>query len=244
MTVFHQPRAAAVAACAIAIALAGCGQTPRPQASRPVLVQPIGNADQVSDVVAALEAGDVDRARRMLAAMAKRDPTDAQVLILKQSIEADPVALLGTRSFAYVVERGDTLPELAQRHLGNRLKFFLLARYNGLKTGQLTRGQSLRIPGTAPVAAPPPPRAPQPQKAQQPQPVPLRPPVAPPATPVANPALAAALRGRGLAALNAGKVAQAVVILRRARAADPANPAVQRDLGRAERLMAAVRARK
>ena len=47
-----------------------------------------------------------------------------------------------------------------------------------------------------------------------------------------------------IAALNQGNVDRAVGLLRRAKQLDPANPLIARDLARAERIAATVRARK
>lgn len=229
-----------------AVILAACGQTPRPGATLPPKMQGVDNAQQVADVVAALEAGDEKRARKLLKKMAARDPGDRRVAVLRESIDGDPRTLLGAKSFGYSVQRGESFLSLAQRFLGDRLKFHLLVRYNGLKTSQIAPGTIIRLPGDEPVAAPVVKRPrleaqpAKPSAAATPPPPVVRAPV----KPVTNPALAAALRMRGLAALNQGQVAQAVIALRRARAADPANAAVQRDLARAERLHAAVKERR
>jgi hypothetical protein len=130
---------------------------------------------------------------------------------------------------------------LADRFLGNKLKFYQLARYNGVKVpAALAAGTVLHIPGTPPKPATPKPapRSPEPPapivKPVHPKPVP--PPVAAPVVPTANPALARQLRGAGLAALNQGKIDRAVALLSRAAALDPGNPLIARDLSRAERI--------
>jgi Flp pilus assembly protein TadD len=68
--------------------------------------------------------------------------------------------------------------------------------------------------------------------------------VAKPVAPLANPAVARQLRAAGLAALNQGNIDRAVALLRRAATLDPGNPLIARDLGRAERIAATVRARR
>ena len=231
---------------AAAGALAACSQTPRPGAKKPPTIQTVGNAQQYADVTGALEAGDVKRARKLLKKMAARDPTDLRVLTLRQSIDGDPVALLGATAYSYLVRRGETMASLAQRFLGDSLKAHLLVRYNSLKDGRIIARQVIRIPGIEPVAAPvvvrPKSEPQQPTAAPSTVTPSRRPPTS--AAPAANPALAATLRGQALAALNQGRVASAIMTLRRARTADPANAAVQRDLIRAERLYATIRARK
>lgn len=234
-------RSVVVGACLAG--LAACSGTPHPKAGRPATVQAIGNEQQLTDVVAALEAGDVGRARKLLKEMARRDPSDRRVQTLATGLDGDPLALLGLPSFAYKVERGDRMTALAQRFLGDRLKFYLLMRYNGLKMAALEPGQVIRIPGSAPAPVAPPVVRPKPES----RPAPSAPPRATPpvvVAPVANPALANSLRGQAVKSLDQGKVATAVVLLRRAKAADPGNALVARDLARAERLLATVRARK
>ena len=65
-----------------------------------------------------------------------------------------------------------------------------------------------------------------------------------PAKAAANPAAARAARTAGLVALNQGAVQRAVGLLRRAATLDPGNPLIARDLARAERIAATVRAHK
>lgn len=224
--------------------LAACSATPRPKAGRPATVQAISNDQQIADVIGALETGDTARARKLLKEMSRRDPSDRQVQTLLVGIDANPVAVLGTTTFPYTVQRGDRMTSIAERFLGDRLKFHLLARYNGLRTPSVEPGQVLRIPGTAPAPIASPVVRPRPENKPAASAPPPRttPPVA--AAPAANPALAGSLRGQAVKALDQGKVATAVVLLRRAKAADPGNALVARDLARAERLLATVRARK
>lgn len=226
---------------AIIATLGGCASKPGIQAKPEVKIQFVSNAQQISQVVAALETGDTKRARNLLKSMQKRDPTNVQLQTLKMSLEANPTSILGTKSFAYTVKSGDRMTALSNRFLGDPLKFFLLARFNGLKDAQVTPGQIIQIPGNAPLADPVPLTRTRPKPAQSI--APTRPTAAPIAL-KANPALATSLRGRGLAALNRGNITQAVAILRRAQAADPANNIIRRDLERAERLSALVEARK
>lgn len=223
--------------------VAACSSTPRPKPGRPATVQAISNEQQIADAIGALEIGDTARARKLLKEMSRRDPSDRQVQTLLVGIDANPVALLGTTTFPYIVQRGDRMTTIAERFLGDRLKFHLLARYNGLRTPSIEPGQVLRIPGTAPAPIASPVVRPRPENKPAASPPPrATPPVA--SAPAANPALAGSLRGQAVKALDQGKVATAVVLLRRAKAADPANALVARDLARAERLLATVRARK
>lgn len=245
----HSLRAAVAV---LALSVAACSKGPE----RPgVLPPPSASAaeESLDAVQSLLMAGEVDDARKILRQLLKRDPLNASALLLRDSIERDPEELLGPTSYPYTVKAGDTVPALAQRLLGNRLKAYQLGRYNKLSAPfVLTPGQVLRIPGTAPRPEPvrrpdPTPSRPSERPTNRPAPRPAtpKPPVAAkPAPRAANPAAARQLRTAGLAALNSGRVAQAVTLLRRAAAADPGNPLVARDLARAERIAATVRARR
>lgn len=229
---------------AASIALAGCASGPRPQ-NAPVAAT---SAQNIETIAQYLNLGDTDTAQKLIKASLKRDPNNATLALLRDSITRDPVELLGPKSFDYLVQPGDTLAALADRFLGNRLMTYQLARYNGIaKPMQLAAGQTLRIPGTAPApvrrAAPSPTRtapAAAPSRAQ-----PVRPQAATPAPSArVDPAAARQLRTQGLSALNKGGAAKAVQLLRRAAALDPENGAIKSDLARAERIAATVRARK
>lgn len=231
---------------AVASALAACGGPKTLKTTPPPVATPAAEIDQVFDL---LMAGDEGGATKRLKAIRKREPMNANAQLLSDSITRDPKELLGPSSYVYTVRSGDTIVGLAQRFLGNRLKAYQLLRYNGLKApAVLTPGQMLRIPGEAarpePIRQPEP--APRPAPATKPKPAAAKPtaPAAPAAVPAANPAAARQARAAGLAALNQGNVARAVQLLRRAAALDPGNPAIARDLSRAERIAATVRARK
>lgn len=239
------------AALALLVAACGGGTTRVASTPPPPVAPPAGEIDQINDL---LLRGDTGTARKRIKAVLKRDPMNAPALLLRDSIDGDPKEALGPQSYPYVVRAGDTIPGLAQRILGNRLKAYQLARYNGLAAPYaLTPGQTLRIPGAPPrvepVRRPDPAPSPAPSRAapgNTPAPAakPAPPKPAASAAPAANPAAARQFRTAGLAALNQGNVARAVALLRRAAAADPGNPVVGRDLARAERIAATVRARK
>ena len=235
-------------ALALALAIAACSHGPKP--GRGVVPPPATTAtpvDEIDTILLLLDEGDVKAARKRIGAALKRDPGNPSVAVLRDSIERDPKELLGPTNFPYVTRPGDTMAGLAQRFLGNRLKAYQLARYNDIdRPAGLAAGQALRIPGEAP-------RAVVPRRAEpRPAPAPARPrtaaprivPPPRPAAPVANPAAARQARAAGLGALNAGNVARAVGLLRRAAALDPGNPVIARDLARAERIAATVKARK
>ncbi|UVO50476.1 LysM peptidoglycan-binding domain-containing protein [Sphingomonas sp. SUN019] len=228
--------------------VAACSSGPKAPPSTASAPAPTAAAE-VDAILALLDGGDAKAAKKRIAAGLKRDPMNPSLLVLRDSIERDPKELLGPASWPYTVRAGDTMTELATRFLGNRLKAYQLARYNGIDNpAGIAAGQVLRIPGNAPrIEAP---RRDEPAKTPpRAKPAPAKPAAAKPATPApapraANPAAARQARAAGLAALNQGKVAVAVSQLRRAATLDPGNPLIARDLARAQRIAATVRARK
>lgn len=237
-----------IAALSLALALAACSGGPKVPTGAPPAV-PTAQAE-IEAIEQLLDQGDERAARKRIDAALKRDAMNPSLMVLQQAIEGDAREQLGPTSYPYVVQSGDTMAGLAQRFLGNRLKAYQLAKYNGIeKPAALAAGQSLRIPGQPPRAEPPrraeprpaPSRAAPPRATPTPTPAPAR---AAPAPRAANPAAAQQARTAGLAALNNGAVANAVTLLRRAAALDPGNAAIARDLARAERIAATVRARR
>lgn len=237
------------AAAALLLALAACGggkAPPQSASSRPAAI------NEVDAIVQLLDRGERDDARKRVRAALKRDPNSAQLQVLRDSIDRDPQELLGPQNFPYTVRSGETMIGLAERFLGNRLKAYQLARYNGVEVPQaLAAGQVLKIPGEPPRVELPRRVAPATASTPASQPAPriaasrAKPAAAPKvAAPANNPAAAQRLRAAGLAALNGGAPARAVLALRRASALDPGNQLVARDLARAERIAATVRARR
>lgn len=234
-----------------ALALGACSAGPARIKAPPA--PPVATAASETDAVLdLLLQGKEAPARKKLKAILKRDPMNAAALMLTESIDRDPKQLLGPQSYPYVVAPGDTMAGLAQRFLGNRLKAYQLLRYNGLKAPvTLAPSQVLRIPGEPPRVEPVrvepvrrPDATPTKPTPSASKPKPAAPKAAAPVAAVGNPAAARQLRTAGLAALNQGNVNRAVGLLRRAAQLDPGNPVMARDLARAERIAATVRARK
>jgi hypothetical protein len=229
----------------VALVLAGCGTVQR--AVAPVTGAPPpedGNSrgrERVREVIAALNRGDAPAARRVLVAMLRRQPSDAVARELLAQIDTDPRLLLGQESYSYTLREGETLSTIAQRALGNPMMFYALARYNNIAVPtSVVPGQTILVPGRRP-APPPPPRAEPRQAPARPAPETAAP--APRPAQRGNPALAARLRGQGLAALNAGLINRAVALLRQALSLDPGNALIRSDLGRALRIRSTVRSR-
>jgi len=228
-----------------ALLLAACSHGPSRHA------EPVSAAPQQASsdtVIAALDRGDEATARKQIKAILKRSPADPAARVLEESLDTDPVELLGPKAFPYTVQPGETMVDLADRFLGNRLKFYQLARYNGVKVpAALAAGTVLRIPGTPPrpVVPKPAPRSAEPaapaSKSTHARPTPPAAAALAPAAPLVNPVLARQLRAAGLAALNQGRIDRAVALLGRAAALDPGNPLIARDLSRAQRIAETVK---
>lgn len=244
----RRKRRAAIAV--LALALAGCGtvghrgpMAPAPGAPAEQDANRQGR-DRIRDVLAALNRGDAARARRELTAILRRQPGNGVARQLLEQIDRDPRELLGSENYSYTLRDGETLSTVAQRALGNPMMFYALARYNNIAVpSSAGPGQTILVPGRRPAPPPPPPPRPEPRPGPA-RPAPTTPAPAPrPALPAANPALAARLRGQGLAAMNAGAIDRAVALLRRALSLDPGNALIRSDLGRALRIQSTVRSR-
>jgi LysM repeat protein len=241
-------------ACALGLVLAACTSGPKVDAVTPPAVATA--ADEIDAIAALLDHGALRDARHRLDAALLRDPMNPSLLVLRQGIVGDAKADLGPASYAYAVAAGDTMPGIAERFLGNRLKSYQLARYNNIDNpAALARGQVLRIPGQPARSASD--RIVEPRRATGTEAsaaggaraTATAPPPPPPATVAptgrsADAAGARRARTAGLAALNQGDVAEAVALLQRAAALDPGNPAIERDLSRARRIAGTVQARR
>lgn len=179
----------------------------------------------------------------------RRDPQNASAHLLLDSVERDPKELLGPRNYPYTVRQGDTVLGLAQRFLGNQLLAYRFLRYNGLKApATLAVGQELLIPGEPPAPPPPPVRTESPahpdDRLAHPKPRVAKLKAAAPVAVACNLRASQQARAAGLSALNQGNVARAVSVLTNAAALYPCNPQIARDLARAQRIAATVKARK
>lgn len=214
-------------------------------------IQPVSVA-KIEEIAALLDRGEVQPAKKRIEKELKRDPMNPSLQVLLQGIAGDARSDLGPSNFSYVVRPGDTMAELAQRFLGNRLKSYQLGRYNGIdEPSELRAGTELRIPGQSPRAEPSS-RNPARPNADIPSPTTQRkeeakkPEKAEKALSVrktGDPAAARRARSAGLIALNQGRVVQAVTLLRRAAALGPDDKAIAADLARAERIAATVKSR-
>jgi tetratricopeptide (TPR) repeat protein len=168
--------AATLAAAAI---LAGCATPPpaaetAPAASRPVPApapapapapipeltpaQAKAQAQRLAlDAVEQLQSGDEVAARVTLDKAIALDPTNDLAKKLQDQIKADAQKELGPVFFRYTVQRDDSLSKLAQQYMGDRFRFYILAKYNDMANpSKLSAGQVIKIPGRPPAPAPAP----------------------------------------------------------------------------------------
>ena len=146
------PRAPAPAAAAPA---------PEPAAPAPAL-EPTRDAKAQAqrtalEAVDQLQNGDEAGARATIDRALAADPSNELAKRLMDQIRADAQRELGPTFFRYIVQPDDSLSKLAQRFLGDRFRFYILAKYNDITNpSRLQTGQVIRIPGKepTPVAAP------------------------------------------------------------------------------------------
>ena len=178
-------RLAAVIAAAVVVASCattdapGPAQTPRPAATpapgaaAPGVTPPApGAAPVVPEIPPAearpmaaklalqavdqLQGGDDIGARATLEQALKLDPNNELAKNLQGQINADAQRELGSVFFRYTVQPGESLSRLAQQYMGDRFRFWILAKYNDIPNpSRLSAGQVIRIPGRQPATPPP-----------------------------------------------------------------------------------------
>jgi len=127
------------------------------------------------EAVDQLQNGDEQAARATLERAAQLDAGNDLARKLSDQIRADAQRELGPVYFRYTVQKDDTLSKLAQQFLGDRFRFYILAKYNDIANpSRLAAGQVIRVPGRAPppAAAATPPVDPAPTVAAPPPPEP------------------------------------------------------------------------
>jgi LysM repeat protein len=107
------------------------------------------------EAVDQLQNGDEPAARATLEHATQLDPGNDLARKLSDQIRADAQRELGPVYFRYTVQKDDTLSKLAQQFLGDRFRFYILAKYNDIANpSRLAAGQVIRVPGRAPPPAP------------------------------------------------------------------------------------------
>ena len=165
-------------AVAVTAALGGCATPPAPPAPAPIATEtrPVGvpvepppapveispaaskaQAQKLAiEAVEQLQNGDEASARVTLERALTLDSGNDLARKLNDQIKADAQKELGPTFFRYTVQRDDSLSKLAQQYLGDRFRFYILAKYNEMPNpSRLAAGQVIKIPGRAPVAAKP-----------------------------------------------------------------------------------------
>ncbi len=202
----------AAAAVAIVALMAGCATPPpaapaAPAAPAPAEAAPApapaapeltpaqakAQAQKLAlEAVDKLQNGDEATARQLLTQAQSLDASNEIARKMSEQINADAQKELGSQFFRYTVQRDDSLSKLAQQYLGDRFRFYILAKYNDIANpSRLGAGEVIKIPGKAqpaPAAAPPRPSAP-PTEAAEPAPAVATPapaPAPPPMSPVAT----------------------------------------------------------
>ena len=103
------------------------------------------------EAVDQLQNGDEAQARATLERALALDSGNDLARKLSDQIRADAQKELGPVFFRYTVQKDDTLSKLAQQFLGDRFRFYILAKYNDIANpSRLAAGQVIRIPGRAP----------------------------------------------------------------------------------------------
>ena len=123
------------------------------------------------EAVDQLQNGDEPAARATLDRAIALDPANDLAKKLQEQIRADAQKELGPVFFRYTVQRDDTLSKLAQQYLGDRFRFYLLAKYNDITNpARLAAGQVIKLPGKGPLPSTTPPVAETPPAPAKPEP--------------------------------------------------------------------------
>ena len=167
---FRDSRRYAIAAAATI--LVGCAaeppKPPPPKAPEPVVEAPKPAAQPAYPELPAAQAkpeaqklaiaaidmlqnGDEANAKATLDKALFYDPTNELAKKLMDQIKADAQAELGPTFFRYTVQRDDTLSKIAQAYMGDRFRFYILAKYNDITNpSKVSVGQVIKVPGRAP----------------------------------------------------------------------------------------------
>lgn len=128
---------------------------PRPPEPELTPAQAKAQAQKLAlEAVDQLQNGDEIAARQTLAKALSLDPGNDIAKKMNEQINADAQKELGATFFRYTVARDDSLSKLAQQYLGDRFRFYILAKYNDIANpSRLAAGQVIKIPGRAPPPA-------------------------------------------------------------------------------------------
>ena len=157
----EQPKKEAPPPAAAPAAAAASAPAPRPPEPELSPAQAKAQSQKLAlDAVDQLQNGDEISARQTLAKSLALDPGNEIAKKMNDQINADAQKELGPTFFRYTVARDDSLSKLAQQYMGDRFRFYILAKYNDIANpSRLGAGQVIKIPGRAPPPGAPPPRA-------------------------------------------------------------------------------------
>ncbi len=103
------------------------------------------------DALDLLQKGEEAEALKIIEKSLTLDPNNELAKKLIYQIGSNAQLELGSESFPYKVQPNDTLGKLAQRFLNDQYRFYILAKYNGMRVpNKLEVGQLIRIPGMPP----------------------------------------------------------------------------------------------
>jgi tetratricopeptide (TPR) repeat protein len=118
-----------------------------------------------------LQVGDEAGARATLDQALKLDPANDLAKNLLAQINADAQRELGATFWRYTVQPGESLSRLAQQYMGDRFRFWILAKYNDITNpSRVSVGQVVKIPGRQPATPPPVVATPEPPPVKAPEP--------------------------------------------------------------------------
>ena len=178
-----------------------------------------------------LQNGDEAGARGVLEKALAYDATNDLAKKLMDQIKADAQAELGATFFRYTVQRDDSLSKIAQAYMGDRFKFYILAKYNDIANpSKLAAGQVIKVPGRQPAVMPATAR-PTPAPAPAPATTTAEPAPAPAAEPEPAKAATSSLMQQGAAQQKSGNLEAAYASFSDAVRAEPNNKeaVMQRD---------------
>ncbi len=122
---------------------------PAPEPAKPAEPEPPPEPPEIGAIIDMLEQGKLEKGRRVLQWYLHVHPDSPTAESLLAQLEADPREALGPPAREYAIREGDTLGALAAEHLGNPMKFVILARYNGIDVSRNLRvGQVIKLPAS------------------------------------------------------------------------------------------------
>jgi tetratricopeptide (TPR) repeat protein len=105
---------------------------------------------RLKQALAHLERGEGEIARGVLLALLPQDKDGTATELLRQ-LDEDPQEALGSEHFTYTLGPGDSLAVVARNFLGDSNRFYVLARYNGIRVPErIHAGQTIKVPKAQP----------------------------------------------------------------------------------------------